>query len=333
MKMIFKMAAEGASFADITRELNRQAIATCDEQKLSRGDQVQFQRFDTIKKKHWSATTVAAIVRDEIYIGTRIWGKTRCSMHTAHKAVLNDEKEWVRLENHHTAIIDRQLFEKANEMHPKKKRSVAESHTNFTLERRKKQPALLICANCGHSLLKETEHQHLLKCSDARTNGDSVCRSLVIRREPLEENILGLVHQYAASMLEKEKKVSSKRQCEYKEINTTELQKQSRQLTSEKMKLYDDYKDGRIDRDLYKQRAEKISVQLGEIKRKIEDAENSKKILEQNELSDKIKLKDFLGIQKFDTEKLREIIKVIRVHSQDEIEIEWNFDDIFSEQR
>ena len=57
------------------------------------------------------------------------------------------------------------------------------------------------------------------------------------------------------------------------------------------------------------------------------------KLLEQNELSDKIKLKDFLGIQKFDTEKLREVIKVIRVHSQDEIEIEWNFDDIFSEQR
>mgnify|MGYP000336853388 CR=1 FL=1 len=320
VKMIFQMAAEGTSFADITRELNRQAIATCDEQKLSRGDQVQFQRFDTIKKKHWSPTTVAAIVRDEIYIGTRIWGKTRCSMHTGHKAVLNDETEWVRLENHHTAIIDRELFEKANEMHPKKKRSVAESRTNFTLERRKKQPALLICANCGHSLLKETEH--LLKCSDARTNGDPVCRSLVIRREPLEENILGLVHQYAASMLEKEKKVSSNRQCDYKEINTAELQKQSRQLTSEKMKLYDDYKDGRIDRDSYKQRAEKISVQLDEIKRKIEDAKNSKKLLEQNELSDKIKLKDFLGIQKFDTEKLREIIKVIRVHSQDEIEID-----------
>ena len=42
--------------------------------------QVQFQRFDTIKKKHWSATTVAAIVRDEIYIGTRIWGKKCCEI-------------------------------------------------------------------------------------------------------------------------------------------------------------------------------------------------------------------------------------------------------------
>ena len=43
-------------------------------------------------------------------------------------------------------------------------------------------------------------------------------------------------------------------------------------MTSEKMKLYDDYKDGRMDRDLYKQRAEKISGQLDEIKRKIEAA-------------------------------------------------------------
>ena len=58
-------------------------------------------------------------------------------MHTGHKAVLNDETEWVRLENHHTAIIDRALFEKANEMHPKKRRIVAESRTNFTLERQK----------------------------------------------------------------------------------------------------------------------------------------------------------------------------------------------------
>ena len=51
--------------------------------------------------------------------------------------------------------------------------------------------------------------------------------------------------------------------------------KQSRQLTSEKLKLYDDYKDGRMGRDLYKQRAEKISGQLDEIKRKIEDAEKT----------------------------------------------------------
>ena len=50
VKMIFQMAAEGMSFAEITRELNKQEIATCDEQKMSRGEQVQFRRFDTIMK-------------------------------------------------------------------------------------------------------------------------------------------------------------------------------------------------------------------------------------------------------------------------------------------
>ena len=128
---------------------------------------MQFQRFDTIKKKHWSPTTVSAIVRDEIYIGTRIWGKTRCRMHTGHKAVLNDETEWVRLENHHTAIIDRALFEKANEMHPKKKRSVAESRTNFTLERRKKTAGLAdMCQLWAFSVKRNTASAEMFRCQN-----------------------------------------------------------------------------------------------------------------------------------------------------------------------
>ncbi len=242
-------------------------------------------------------------------------------MHTGHKkAVLNDETEWVRLENHHTAIIDRQLFEKANEMHPKKKRSVAESRTNFTWKD-VKTAGTAMCQLWAFFTKRNGASAKMLRCSNQ-------WRSCVKSGDPTGTD--GGEYPWACPSVcsvnvEKRKKVSSKRQCDYKEINTAELQKQSRQLTSEKMKLYDDYKDGRMDRDLYKQRAEKISGQLDEIKRKIEDAENSKKFLEQNELSDKIKLKDFLGIQKFDTEKLREIIKVIRVHSQDEIEIEMEF--------
>ena len=148
VKMIFQMAAEGLRFAEITRELNRQEIATCDERKMSRGEQIQFRRFDTIMK-------------------------TRCSMHTGHNAVLNDESDWIMLENHHDPIFEKELFEKANRLHPKKSGGVAETRTNYTLARRKKQPALMLCAHCGHCLVRETEH--LLKCSDGHTSGDHVC--------------------------------------------------------------------------------------------------------------------------------------------------------------
>lgn len=38
------------------------------------------------------------------------------------------------------------------------------------------------------------------------------------------------------------------------ETNVAELLKQSRQLSSEKTRLHDEYKDGCIDRELYKQK-------------------------------------------------------------------------------
>ena len=56
-------------------------------------------------------------------------------------------------------------------------------------------------------------------------------------------------------------------------------------------------------------------------------------MLEQDDSAKKMKLEEFLNLKKFDTEKLREIIKVIRVYSQENIEIEWNFDDVFLKQR
>ena len=95
----------------------------------------------------------------------------------------------------------------------------------------------------------------------------------------------------------------------------------------------DGYKDDRIDRELYKQKAGQIGRQLEEIRRKIAESERDAKMLEQDNTAKEMKLEEFLNMEKFDTEKLREIIKVIRVHSQEEIEIEWNCDDVFLGQR
>ena len=117
------------------------------------------------------------------------------------------------------------------------------------------------------------------------------------------------------------------------ETNVAELLKQSRQLSSEKMRLHDEYKDGCIDRELYKQKAEKIGRKLEEIRGKIAESERDAKMLEQDNTAKEMKLEEFLNMEKFDTEKLWEIIKVIRVYSQEEIEVGWNFDDVFLGQR
>jgi hypothetical protein len=80
---------------------------------------------------------------------------------------------------------------------------------------------------------------------------------------------------------------------------------------------------------LYKHRSEKIGEQLEAIRQKTEELTRKPVLSEQKYEETEQILGELQALEKFDAEQLRKIIKVIRVHSQDEIEIEWNFDDLF----
>lgn len=327
VKKIFELAAQGVSFAEITRTLNEEKVLTIEEYVELKGKSINFQRFDTIKKKMWSASTVSSIIRDEIYLGVRIWGRTRCSMHTGHKAILNDKEDWIRIENAHEALIDRELFELANRLHPRKKRTgISESRKNHTIPRKAKQSGFLICGNCGHALLEETAH--ILKCNVGRTSGDKICREFSVRREELETAIMEYVRKHAASMLaDKKLKRAQKRKTDTG--NKTDILSAMKHFSSEKMKLYDDYKNGYISKEDYKELAETITQKLTRLQEQLDsiaETENEVREVDQDEYEE---WKELSALQTFDKEKLRQVIRVIRVYSQNEIEIEWKCDDGF----
>lgn len=327
VKKIFELAAKGVSFAEITRILNEEKVLTIEEYVELKGKSVNFQRFDTIKKKMWSASTVSSIIRDEIYLGVRIWGRTRCSMHTGHKSILNDKEDWIRIENAHEALIDRELFELANRLHPRKKRTgISESRKNHTIPRKAKQSGFLICGNCGHALLEETAH--ILKCNVGRTSGDKICREFSVRREELETAIMEYVRKYAASMLaDKKSKRAQKRKTDTG--SKTDILSDMKHFSSEKMKLYDEYKNGYISKEDYKELAETITQKLTKLQEQLDsiaETENEVREADQDEYEE---WKELSALQTFDKEKLRQVIRVIRVYSQNEIEIEWKCDDGF----
>lgn len=89
----------------------------------------------------------------------------------------------------------------------KKKKCCGITHQFYS--GRQKQPALLLCANCGHSLLKETDVAEMFRCPNQWI--------LCVEFRPSAPGTAGgkyprSIHQYAASMLEKErKKISSKK--------------------------------------------------------------------------------------------------------------------------
>ena len=100
--------------------------------------------------------------------------------------------------------------------------------------------------------------------------------------------------------------------------------------------LGEESQDGSGSKKFSRRHKHKLSVEEKlerDLKDCIAESERDAKMLEQDNTAKEMKLEEFLNMEKFDTEKLREIIKVIRVHSQEEIEIEWNFDDVFLGQR
>lgn len=329
VKMVFELAAEGDSFAEIARKLNLRGVPSIEEYKRCLGEKSNVRMFDTVKKSRWSPSSVAGIVRDELYIGVRIWGKTRCSMHTNHKAVAVDEKDWYRLENEHEAIIGRELFDKANQLHPQKAKKRGESRYNYTIPRRKKQPAFLLCGNCGRLMLQETKH--LLKCSDGRTSGDPLCRAMVVRREPLEESILKSVHQYAELVLEK-RSALRKETAQKEPEDISALNQKASGISIQKVKLYDDYKNGEISLEAYKEMSGSLQKELEELKRRIQEAAHQQEEKRQDAGGSDAEWQSIAALDSFDTETLRKVIKAVWIYGQYEVEIEWLFDDPFKKE-
>ena len=64
----------------------------------------------------WTPSTVKNILNNEVYIGNTVQGKRRTKSYKVHKVETVPKDEWIRVENTHEPIIDKEIFEKAQEM-------------------------------------------------------------------------------------------------------------------------------------------------------------------------------------------------------------------------
>lgn len=64
----------------------------------------------------WCDTTVAHILRNEMYTGTLIQGKKKMLSYKVHKLVDVPKEDWIVVENNHEAIIDKETFEKVQDI-------------------------------------------------------------------------------------------------------------------------------------------------------------------------------------------------------------------------
>ena len=105
VRLIFSLAQQGKSQAEIVRRLYADKRPTTSEHKK---DAVGFSCV-------WHSSTVRVILCNEQYIGTFIAGKMRTPEVGGKLQIKVPESEWIKIPGHHPAIVEPAMFASVNE--------------------------------------------------------------------------------------------------------------------------------------------------------------------------------------------------------------------------
>ena len=112
VRLIFRMAAEGKKYTEISEYLNRNhydsILEYCEKNNIRRS------HLRDIGDRLWSPTTVMEILFNEVYIGKVINNKTADNLDIGHKVVQRESADWIVVENCHEPLVSEELYRSAH---------------------------------------------------------------------------------------------------------------------------------------------------------------------------------------------------------------------------
>lgn len=112
VRNIFQLRASGMGYTQIARRLTEQGIPT-PSQYLRQQGLITTERY---ANSAWGPSIIKKILTSEVYIGSMVQGRKRSALSEGIKQRLVPRSEWVVVENTHEPLIDRNTFQKVQEM-------------------------------------------------------------------------------------------------------------------------------------------------------------------------------------------------------------------------
>lgn len=287
----------------------------------------------------WTPSTVRNILNNEVYIGNTVQGKRRTKSYKVHKVEAVPQEEWVRVENTHEPIIDKETFEKAQEL-SKKDMKVSQKIGELSI-----WAGLLKCKDCGRAMNKKSstnksgnKYEYYI-CSTYRKKSNQLCTKHSIKVEKLEKAVLQAINFHIDLLIDtdeivKEIDESTFQNIKNQNIKTMITAKQSEisKILNFKRALYEDWKNEDITREEYLEYKQKYENDMERLKQNIERLENEKQKSEKQSQSHNAwieKFKKQKGISELSRDIMLELIDCIYVHENNEITIKFKFEDEF----
>ena len=202
VERIYRMKIDGYSPAHIADQLNEEGIPSPSEYKRLKGD-----RYKSVFQKSahplWSAVAIYRILREEMYTGTLVQGKSSSPNHKVKNRTTKDPSQWIRVPNAHDAIIPPVTFDLVQKLMKENTRS-SEGEKQVNLFSGK-----VICADCHSPIVRSDmvygyKHYIYLICSGHLKNPKTCCIHTVLE-QTVYDTVLAVIQSQVALALELEK--------------------------------------------------------------------------------------------------------------------------------
>jgi len=248
VSQMFLWAADGNTVAEIVRRLYAQRVPTPAEYRAAKGKPIH----DTSRSNGvWSSSAVIHILTDERYAGTYVIGKRAVKEIGGTRSRLKDESEWIKIPDHHPAIVSMELYEQANAV-----------RRQFKQPNKQRRDYLLrgkvFCGYCDHAMSRKGKTTWFY-CRHAEVSDNLPCHGLQVREKELEQAIFESIKAHMLPVLGLD---ICKDDLTLQSVQQAEQEKKLRALQDSKRKLYERYALGEIDLDSYKAEKEKYDIAL-----------------------------------------------------------------------
>lgn len=332
VRQIFSWKLNGINEQKIADMLNSRGVLSPLEYKKQQGYKIS-ENFKKNETAQWTYRAVSRILKNEMYTGTMVQGKTRKSDHRSSRIISVSSDQWIRKENTHEAIIEKERFELVQEVLKMDTRSSPDTSGVKLFS------GLIECADCHSPMIAKINHvsgkeyQYFI-CGGYKK--DRSCTTHNIGYKKVYDAVLKAL-QTQISLVEGIRRLleQSKNMPSHKivlsvwERQRIDLENQLQHYKKIKEKLYEDYAEELLTKDeyleysqIYGNKSEETERMLRELKQKTRDSERSD--------SDDKWINTFVkyrNITELDRLCIVEMIKKIQIADHGGIHITFRFED------
>ena len=344
VKKIFKMYADGYGYHRICEYLNNNNIPPRSVYKKQKGSKFVCSNCD-LETVRWNPDTIAQMLKNEVYIDNLVQGKTTHVSYKNHKKKKVAEKDWIRCENAHEAIIDMDTWNKVQSILGTHYRVKKNGQINYFTRK-------VYCSCCGKAFMRnefkvkseKTGRRSYMQCKGNKKF--HICdNNKSIRTDKLEEILLNAINDLLNNYYDKNN-LKELYENGYEQDNNIEsikaLIKEKENLTKKindnknyYRNLFEEKVKGVLNEDMFQMMSKDYFNEIENMMKRIEiidmQIEELKINKKEKKQADDI-LKKYKHIKTLNKVILDEFIDKVYIGEIDKdnntrnIEIEWNFE-------